>query len=110
MATTTGDPFPPRGGCHGAQPARHLHAPVEGDFRPEPRPPGEPGTMTRGLRPLALLAPLALLGLCAPARSAEPDAKGRVLTGRDAFGDWTTDAPGVRRKITVADLSAPFET
>ena len=27
-----------------------------------------------------------------------------VLTGRDALGDWTTDAPGVRRKITVDDL------
>ncbi|HKA35880.1 MAG TPA: sorbosone dehydrogenase family protein [Thermoanaerobaculia bacterium] len=34
----------------------------------------------------------------------------RVLTGQGALGDWTTDAPGVRRKITVADLPAPFET
>jgi glucose/arabinose dehydrogenase len=25
-------------------------------------------------------------------------------------GDWTTDAPGVRRKITPADLPAPFDT
>ena len=35
---------------------------------------------------------------------------GKVLTGKDAFGDWTTDAPGVRRKITVEDLPAPFDT
>jgi len=33
-----------------------------------------------------------------------------VLTGRDALGDWTTDAPGVRRKITVDDLPEPFDT
>ncbi len=65
--------------------------------------------MRRGLRPLALLA---LLGLPAPtpAPSAEPATRGRVLTGREALGDWTTDAPGVRRKITAADLANPFET
>ena len=33
--------------------------------------------------------------------------KGAVLTGKAAMGDWTSDAPGVRRKITVADLPAP---
>ncbi|XP_055337354.1 L-sorbosone dehydrogenase-like [Paramacrobiotus metropolitanus] len=33
------------------------------------------------------------------------------LTGRDAIsGDWRTDAPGVCRHITVADLPAPFST
>lgn len=30
-----------------------------------------------------------------------------LLTGKAAMGDWTTDAPGVRRKITVADLPPP---
>src|SRR5256714_11180199 len=30
-----------------------------------------------------------------------------VLMGKAAMGDWTTDAPGVRRKITVQDLPAP---
>jgi len=30
-----------------------------------------------------------------------------LLTGKAAMGDWTSDAPGVRRKITVADLPAP---
>jgi glucose/arabinose dehydrogenase len=33
-----------------------------------------------------------------------------VLTGREALGDWTTDAPGVRRKITVDDLPKPYDT
>ena len=31
----------------------------------------------------------------------------RVLTGAEALGDWTTDQPGVKRRITVADLPAP---
>ena len=33
-----------------------------------------------------------------------------LLTGKAAMGDWTGDAPGVRRKITVADLPPPNET
>ncbi len=32
---------------------------------------------------------------------------GKLLTGQVAFGDWKSDAPGVRRKITVADLPPP---
>jgi glucose/arabinose dehydrogenase len=42
-----------------------------------------------------------------PARPAKP---GAVLTGKDALGDWTTDAPGVRRRITTRDLPKPFAT
>ena len=38
------------------------------------------------------------------------DDAGKTLTGKDALGDWTTDAPGVRRKITLADLASPFDT
>src|SRR6266403_4529227 len=30
-----------------------------------------------------------------------------VLTGKAAMGDWTKDAPGVQRKITVHDLPPP---
>jgi glucose/arabinose dehydrogenase len=41
-----------------------------------------------------------------PAQAAPP--AGAVLTGRDALGDWTTDAPDVRRRITVADLPKPY--
>jgi len=29
------------------------------------------------------------------------------LTGKAAMGDWTSDAPGVRRKITIQDLPPP---
>jgi glucose/arabinose dehydrogenase len=36
--------------------------------------------------------------------------KRSLLTGQAALGDWTTDAPGVRRKITPADLPAPYDT
>ncbi|MEO7723615.1 MAG: hypothetical protein ABIU29_02840 [Chthoniobacterales bacterium] len=30
-----------------------------------------------------------------------------MLSGQAALGDWTSDAPGVRRKITVTDLPPP---
>lgn len=33
-----------------------------------------------------------------------------VRTGSAAFGDWRTDAPGVQRLITPADLPAPYAT
>ncbi len=39
-----------------------------------------------------------------------PTADGGVLTGPAAFGDWRSDAPGVRRLIRVEDLPAPFAT
>ncbi len=46
---------------------------------------------------------LVLTALAAP----EP---GKLLTGPAAMGDWTGDAPGVWRKITVADLPPPNDT
>ncbi len=54
---------------------------------------------------------LAAFGLAAgllgrPAAAAE--APGAVLTGADAFGDWRTDAPGVRRLIRPNDLPPPY--
>src|SRR3954466_14147954 len=33
-----------------------------------------------------------------------------VRTGNAAFGDWRSDAPGVMRKITAADVAAPLPT
>ncbi len=33
-----------------------------------------------------------------------------LRTGRDAYGDWRTDAPGIMRKIMAADLPAPLES
>src|SRR5262249_56993153 len=32
---------------------------------------------------------------------------GKLLRGKAAMGDWTSDLPGVRRKITVQDLPQP---
>src|SRR5436190_15499504 len=32
---------------------------------------------------------------------------GTLLTGKAAMGDWKSDAPGARRKITVEDLPSP---
>lgn len=40
----------------------------------------------------------------------QPAQSGQVLTGQGAMGDWTTDAPGVRRHITPADLPPPYAT
>jgi glucose/arabinose dehydrogenase len=34
----------------------------------------------------------------------------KVLAGQGAMGDWTTDAPGVRRHITTADMPKPYES
>jgi glucose/arabinose dehydrogenase len=33
-----------------------------------------------------------------------------TLTGKDALGDWTTDSPGVRRKLAMDDLAKPYDT
>jgi glucose/arabinose dehydrogenase len=59
-------------------------------------------------------AKLALIGLSILAWAATsaptpafPDSGGTLL-GAAAYGDWRTDAPGVRRKLTPADMPAPF--
>jgi hypothetical protein len=44
-----------------------------------------------------------LICLASPAFAPAVD----VRTGAAAFGDWQTDAPGVRRHIRPADLPAP---
>jgi glucose/arabinose dehydrogenase len=51
---------------------------------------------------LSYIALILLAGLWGPAASAQ------VLTGADAYGDFTKDAPGVRRHIVAGDLPAPF--
>lgn len=62
------------------------------------------------LRPLFLpvLCGICVLGLpeFTPAHAAEE----ALREGQAAMGDWTTDAPGVRRKITVNDLPQPGAT
>jgi glucose/arabinose dehydrogenase len=40
----------------------------------------------------------------------EFSASGEVLTGQAAFTDYTKESPGTRRKLTVADLPAPYAT
>ncbi len=60
-------------------------------------------------RSIGLMGVLLWLGTL-PAWSDAPPGRAAVRTGRDAFGDWSTDAPGVRRKIAVADLPPPFDT
>jgi glucose/arabinose dehydrogenase len=42
--------------------------------------------------------------------TARPASSASVLTGQSAFTDYTKEAPGVRRKITAADLPKPFAT
>ena len=62
--------------------------------------------MSHRLR-LALM-PLFLAASTALADDPKPGV--RTLTGKDALGDFSTDAPGVRRKITVDDLATPYDT
>src|SRR5262249_25655528 len=57
-----------------------------------------------------LLAPGISTSLSRTLRADEERPRGGVLTGAAALGDWTTDAPGVRRKITVDDLAPPYAT
>lgn len=69
------------------------------------------------LRPALLLALAGgLLGTtvrCAHTQEAAPEhpaMPGKLLTGKAALAGHNTDAPGVRRHITLADLPAPFAT
>jgi glucose/arabinose dehydrogenase len=59
---------------------------------------------------IALLAASSWTFMLGLAVADGPVGSGSVLTGREALGDWTTDAPGVRRRITLDDLAKPFET
>ena len=67
--------------------------------------------MPRDTMAAAVIAALATCVLSfAPAVFAQraSDSVGELLTGKAAFGDWRTDAPLVRRKIT--DLPPPYAT
>jgi glucose/arabinose dehydrogenase len=50
---------------------------------------------------------VALVGCVATAAVGQFSA---VVTGAAAYGDWRGDAPGVRRKITPADMPRPYAT
>src|SRR5581483_8505570 len=60
--------------------------------------------LTRLLVAVALAAAIGQAG-SAGAQNAKP-----VLAGKAAFGDWRSDAPGVRRHITASDLPPPFSS
>jgi glucose/arabinose dehydrogenase len=55
----------------------------------------------------ASAAALALLSLTLAAPQLPAQATGPVLTGHAAFTDWNQQRPGVRHKITLADLPQP---
>jgi glucose/arabinose dehydrogenase len=69
----------------------------------------------RWLLHVGLLA-LAACGACTKTKPSSDVAAGplppvgTLLTSDLAKGDWTTDAPGTRRKITPADLPSPYAT
>jgi len=55
-------------------------------------------------------ASVSIVVLTRAAGADDPRPAAGVLTGREALGDWTTDAPGVRRRLTLDDLPKPFDT
>lgn len=63
--------------------------------------------LTLALLPLVALGTTALgaVAVDTAARAAEP-----VRTGEAAYGDYTTDAPGVRRHLTAKDLPSQLAT
>jgi glucose/arabinose dehydrogenase len=61
-------------------------------------------------RVAAVAAAFAVIALYVPAMHAEGQSSGKVITGKAAFTDFTQEKPGVRRKITVADLPEPYAT
>lgn len=62
------------------------------------------------MRPFAFIPLVAASWVVLPSLSpAQNSEASELLTGPAAMGDWTTDAPGVRRKITANDLPPPNE-
>lgn len=62
------------------------------------------------MRLQTLIAVVSLVLAAPTAEGDDPNRAGRTLTGKEALGDWTTDAPGVRRKVTVNELAQPYDT
>ena len=59
---------------------------------------------------LASISALLMISAAALTQTPASTQKAAVLTGQGALGDWTTDAPGVRRRIRAADMPAPYAT
>jgi glucose/arabinose dehydrogenase len=58
------------------------------------------------MRPALLLASFLIAGPSLPALADD----GATRTGAGAYGDWRSDAPGVRRRLTAQDMPAPGAT
>jgi glucose/arabinose dehydrogenase len=54
-----------------------------------------------------LLFAVGCAAICGLTFATESSEAGRKLLTGPAMGDWTGDAPGIRRKLTVADLPSP---
>src|SRR2546429_214960 len=63
-------------------------------------------TVVLALVTLATIATVFLFLERAQSQSAIPP--GATLQGRAAYGDWSSDAPGIRRQIRISDLPAPY--
>ena len=57
-----------------------------------------------------LMRVFAALAVTLCSLGALPAVAQQTLTGQDAFTDYSKEHPGVRRKITVADLPQPYGT
>jgi len=60
---------------------------------------------------LTRIATLAVYAIIlAPDRSLaqSPDPSPMILTGSAAYGDWRSDAPGLRRRLSAVDMPAPY--
>jgi glucose/arabinose dehydrogenase len=64
-------------------------------------------SLSRLFKLSALSCILLLPGLAAHAAQDQAAAKTPVVTGQAAFADWNQQQPGIRRKITLADLPEP---
>ncbi len=60
--------------------------------------------------PMALAAAFTLVTAVSPLLWADGPSAGAAITGKAAFTDYSQESPGTRRKITVADLPAPYAT
>jgi glucose/arabinose dehydrogenase len=67
-------------------------------------------SVPQSLRRALVAASISILALVNLARADDPRPAAGVLTGLEALGDWTTDAPSLRRRITLDDLPKPFDT
>ncbi|HYK36993.1 sorbosone dehydrogenase family protein [Alloacidobacterium sp.] len=56
------------------------------------------------------MATFAAVALLASPLLPEGPTSGPVITGKAAFTDYTQEKPGIRRKITLADLPQPYAT